>query len=222
MLAPTGRISARRRHRRQELAHSFEGAADVVDAAGVGKAQIALAVGTEAGSRDGGDARLLEQARLQLVGVHPCPGDIGKGIEGAAGRSAADSFEGVEPSDDDMAALVDEPADHLGGLKGSQGDSFFNAENPPFGAVFTCYLRDSLKTKKEERKEKEKKVKKAGGDNPYPGWDVLKEEDREEAPAIVFEIRDAGFGATTPRPPGCERPSMHKRSSGVQRPGARH
>ncbi len=88
-------------------------------------------------------------------------------------------------------ALAYEPADHLGGLKGSQGDSFFNAENPPFGAIFTCYLRDSLKTKKDARKQSEKKVKEAGGDNPYPGWDVIKEEDREEAPAIVLEIRDS-------------------------------
>ena len=41
--------------------------------------------------------------------------------------------------------------DPWNGLKGSQGDSYYVAPNPPFGAVFTYYLSESLLTKKEMR-----------------------------------------------------------------------
>ena len=78
------------------------------------------------------------------------------------------------------------------GGKASQGDSFFLAPNPPFGAVFTYYLNEGLKTAQERRREAEKKVEKAGGDTPYPGWDALREEEVEEAPAIVLTVRDSG------------------------------
>jgi len=83
------------------------------------------------------------------------------------------------------------PARVLGGEKGSQGDGFFTAPNPPFGAVFTYYLKDTLKTLKQTRREKEQKTKKQGGDNIYPGWDALKKEEREESPVITFVIRDS-------------------------------
>lgn len=88
-------------------------------------------------------------------------------------------------------ALLYEPDDTLGGRQGSQGNGFYVADNPPFGAVFTTYLRDGLKTLAETRKEAEAKVAKEGGDTPYPGWEALEAEDREEAPAVWFEVRDA-------------------------------
>ncbi len=77
----------------------------------------------------------------------------------------------------------------IGGPKGSQGDSYYTASNPPFGAVFTYYLKESFKTRLERRHEQEKKTKQEGGDNPYPGWDALKQEQREESPQLVFTIR---------------------------------
>ena len=70
------------------------------------------------------------------------------------------------------------------------GESFFRAPNPPFGAVFSYYLRDGLKTKKELRREQEKKIEKQGGDVFYPSWDELRAEDREEAPAILLVVTD--------------------------------
>jgi hypothetical protein len=79
----------------------------------------------------------------------------------------------------------------LGSLKGSQGDGFFTAPNPPSGAVLTYYLKNSLKTLKQERREKEEKIKKKGGDNPYPGWEALEQERREESPSITFVIKDS-------------------------------
>jgi hypothetical protein len=83
------------------------------------------------------------------------------------------------------------PGRALGGLKGSQGDGFFTAPNPPFGATLTYYLKDSLKTLKQKRHEKEEKIKKKGGDNPYPGWEALEQERREESPRITFVIKDS-------------------------------
>ncbi len=77
-----------------------------------------------------------------------------------------------------------------GGQKATQGADFYTAENPPFGAVFTYYLRDELKTRKAARREQEKKIKEAGGDNPYPGWDALRQEEIEEDPAILLTVRN--------------------------------
>ena len=39
-------------------------------------------------------------------------------------------------------------ADRLGGRRGFQGDNYFIADNPPFGATFTYFVRDEMKTKK--------------------------------------------------------------------------
>ncbi|MHC4098164.1 MAG: WD40/YVTN/BNR-like repeat-containing protein [Planctomycetota bacterium] len=88
-------------------------------------------------------------------------------------------------------ALLYVPARALGSEKGSQGDGFFTSPNPPSGAVFTYYLKDSFKTLKQTRREKEGKIKKQGGDNVYPGWDVLKVEEREEGPVLTFVIRNS-------------------------------
>jgi photosystem II stability/assembly factor-like uncharacterized protein len=77
-----------------------------------------------------------------------------------------------------------------GGEKASQGASFFTAPNPPFGAVFTYYLRDEIQTRKKARQKQEKEIAEEGGDTPYPGWDELRREDLEEDPAIVLTVRD--------------------------------
>lgn len=76
------------------------------------------------------------------------------------------------------------------GPKASQGDAYFVAPNPPFGATFTYYLNDPLQTRKEIRRSAEKQIQKEGGDNPTPGWDALRDEDREEAPTVVLTVRD--------------------------------
>ena len=76
------------------------------------------------------------------------------------------------------------------GGKSSQGDSFFVAPNPPFGAVFTYYLSEDIRTAKEQRRESEKDLEKSGGDTPYPGWEALRKEEIEESPAIVLTVRD--------------------------------
>jgi hypothetical protein len=74
--------------------------------------------------------------------------------------------------------------------KGSQGDSLYVAENPPFGAVFTYYLADSFKTQKQSRQAAEKKSKKAGKSVTFPGWDAVTDETREAKPKVELVVSD--------------------------------
>jgi hypothetical protein len=78
------------------------------------------------------------------------------------------------------------------GLKGKsfQGDRFYTAPNPPFGAVFTYYLRDPLETRKEKREKAEREARKKGGDAFYPSWDELRREAREEPPQVILTVSD--------------------------------
>ena len=82
----------------------------------------------------------------------------------------------------------------LGGEGGSQqGGAFFTAQNPPYGAVFTYWLHDGFKSRKDARHEREKDQAKAGTGSFYPSWDSLRAEAREEDPAIVLTVtNDAG------------------------------
>ena len=73
---------------------------------------------------------------------------------------------------------------------GSVGTSFFKADNPPFGATFTYYIKEAPKTKKEKRQEEEKKLTKENKPTYYPSWAELRSEDREEKPFLVFTIYD--------------------------------
>ena len=74
--------------------------------------------------------------------------------------------------------------------KGSMGSGFFTASNPPFGAIFTYYLREEIRTRKKARRKREIEIEKEGGDTPYPSWDELRVEDREEAPTLLLTVRD--------------------------------
>ena len=78
----------------------------------------------------------------------------------------------------------------LGGGKGSQGDRFFAAKNPPYGAVIRYYLKKGHTSKKQERKKKESRLKKAGKDVPVPDMEDLKEEEREESARLIFTIKN--------------------------------
>ena len=115
-------------------------------------------------------------------------------------------------------ALLYIPARPLGGEKGSQGDTFHISPNPPFGAVFTYSLRDSLQTGKATRQEQEKKAAKDGRDNLPPGWDQLKKEDREENPAILFTIRDQA-GQVMKRFTGPASAGIHRVAWDLRLPG---
>ncbi len=77
------------------------------------------------------------------------------------------------------------------GCKASQGAAYFVAPNPPFGATFTYYLPEPIRSRQEQRREREKPLEAAGADTPYPGWDALQAEALEDAPAIVLTVRDS-------------------------------
>jgi len=111
-------------------------------------------------------------------------------------------------------ALMYVPQRPIAGKHGFLGASYFEAENPPFGATFTYYLKDKFKTKKELRQEQEKKAlqpaKEADADRPpgskkkiaeekptaaptinYPTMDQLRAEAEEQAPAAYLVVTDS-------------------------------
>jgi hypothetical protein len=79
----------------------------------------------------------------------------------------------------------------LGGpKKGYQGEAFYTADNPPYGAVFTAYLKEKLKTKKEKRHEAEKEAAKKNQTVLYPTNDELRAEANEAKPEVYFVVYD--------------------------------
>lgn len=80
-----------------------------------------------------------------------------------------------------------------GGLYG-QGSTYFTADNPPFGAVFTAYLKTAPKTRKELRKEKEKELFKEGKPIPQPTEAELRAEADELPPHFIFTVTDETGG----------------------------
>ncbi|HEV8357147.1 MAG TPA: hypothetical protein VGQ17_10325 [Gemmatimonadales bacterium] len=79
------------------------------------------------------------------------------------------------------------------GLPGSsfQGHGQYIADNPLYGALITYYLKDALKSRKTRRREAETAAEKKNADFPYPPWDSLKAEDRQEDPAVVVVVSDS-------------------------------
>src|SRR6266550_2727649 len=95
----------------------------------------------------------------------------------------------VFPVKDALMYIQSQP---LGGRgKSFQGESFFTAENPPFGATFTYYLKDELKTRKAKRQEAEKEAAKKNAAVTLPSLADLSAEEEEEAPAIIFTVTDS-------------------------------
>ena len=76
------------------------------------------------------------------------------------------------------------------GGRDNQGNTYFFAPNPEFGATFTYYLKEVPKTKAEIRREKEKELFKEGKPIPQPGWRELELEKKEEKPHLIFTVSD--------------------------------
>ena len=62
--------------------------------------------------------------------------------------------------------------------KSFQGAGHYTASNPPYGAMFTYYLKDALESRKDKRQKAESAAAKKNADVFYPPWDSLKTEDR--------------------------------------------
>lgn len=99
----------------------------------------------------------------------------------------------------------------------SQGASDFVAENPPFGAVFTYYLKEEPLSGKKKRQEKEQKLAKQEADIPFPGWVELEAEKYESKPFLVFTIQNELGNVvnrlTAPAKKGIHRHSWNLRSA---------
>ncbi len=74
----------------------------------------------------------------------------------------------------------------FGADKGSQGAAHYAAPNPPFGAVFTYYLRDGYKSAKDSRKDAEKDAESV----KFPGWDAVEAEANEREPVVWLTVRN--------------------------------
>jgi len=76
------------------------------------------------------------------------------------------------------------------GSKATQGEDFFTAPNPPFGATFTYYLKEKTETLEEKREKQEKELVKADKPVPYPTYEEMKAEMEQEKPYLIFTILD--------------------------------
>jgi len=124
----------------------------------------------------------------------------------------------AKPADLDRAALTFPvkktyayiPSEPLGGRgKAFMGEALFTAPNPPFGAVFTYYLKDGAKTRKQARQAAEKDAEKTGAVPKYPTRDAFVAEAREEAPSAVLTVTDS-TGAVVRRLTGPARAGIHR------------
>ncbi len=75
--------------------------------------------------------------------------------------------------------------------KGSQGDGFYTAKNPAFGAVFNYHLKDGMKSAKALRQEAEKKARKDKKSISVPSWDALEAERTEQGPDVWLVVKDS-------------------------------
>ena len=66
----------------------------------------------------------------------------------------------------------------------------YYSKNPAFGAVFTYYLKEVPKTKKQKRRADEKELIKEKAPIPIPTVEELREEEKEIGPFLLFTIMD--------------------------------
>jgi hypothetical protein len=104
--------------------------------------------------------------------------------------------------------------------KGCLGETFYLAPNPPFGAVFTYFLKDGIKSAAEARREAEAKLIKDGKPVPFPGWDALRKEENETKPAVILIVADEAGQVvrriTAPAGKGLHRVAWNLRYPGVE------
>ena len=94
---------------------------------------------------------------------------------------------------------------------GSQGDAEYIAPNPAFGATFTYFMANKVKSLKGDRKAREKT------NTDFPGWDALETENNQDGPHILLIVKDAsGNVVNTVR--GTNRKGFNRVSWGLNHP----
>ena len=126
-----------------------------------------------------------------------------RGLAAAVGAGESTLF----PARDAWWYIPSVPAQAPG--RPTQGSTAYVADNPPFGAVLTYFLTEDLKTAREERRAREKQARERGDDIPFPGFDTLRAEGLEAAPAVFVVIRDEG-GAPVRRIAGPAKEGVHR------------
>ncbi len=71
-----------------------------------------------------------------------------------------------------------------------QGERFYTANNPETDATFRYYLKDAIRTRRQERQRADRAAARRGEDVFYPSWDSLRAEDLEEAPQMILTVTD--------------------------------
>lgn len=89
------------------------------------------------------------------------------------------------------------------------GTTDYVADNPPFGAVFTYYLPETLTTAEEARHNQEKELRERGDDVPFPGFDTLRLEELEAEPKVFVVVEDAA-GTPVRRVAGPAKKGTHR------------
>ena len=74
--------------------------------------------------------------------------------------------------------------------KYGQGATYYAAKNPPFGATFTYFLRDTYRTRQQARRKQDKALFQKGQPIPNPSWDELRRETMEHTPYLLFTVYD--------------------------------
>jgi hypothetical protein len=106
-------------------------------------------------------------------------------------RDVLDSEAHIFPIKDALMYVESSPLGSGGAAgKGFQGEMYFNTPNPPLGAVFTYYLKDSIQTLREKRQKKEKEAFDKGQPVEYPTYEEMRAEEEEESPFLGFTILD--------------------------------
>lgn len=118
-------------------------------------------------------------------------------------------------------ALAYHPRSRLGGGngRGSQGASFWSADNPPFGAVFTYHLAEKLLTAREARWKHEDELREAGQPMPQPSWDDVRAEDDEHEPEVWLVVRDED-GSVVRRVRASREKGLHRVAWDLREPAA--
>jgi photosystem II stability/assembly factor-like uncharacterized protein len=74
--------------------------------------------------------------------------------------------------------------------KGFQGENYFTVPNPPVAATFTYYLKESVKTLRDQRREQEQETAKQKKPVYYPTYEQMRAEEEEMTPYLLFTILD--------------------------------
>ena len=72
-----------------------------------------------------------------------------------------------------------------------QGDGYYVADNPPFGAVFTYFLKEAYQTDLQQQQERDAKRLEEGENAPYPGWETLEQQLAQPDPVLTLVVSDA-------------------------------